>query len=81
MGPTLSPKTSAFKLQTPGKFPEEYRLHSHIRLCGLYKQKFAFTVMTFTEMAKISQEHKLDMSMIQTMVIFWGFKPSSTGLL
>jgi len=28
MGPTLSPKTSAFKLQTPGKFPEEYKLHS-----------------------------------------------------
>ena len=28
MGPTLSPETSAFKLQTPGKFPEEYKLHS-----------------------------------------------------
>ena len=28
MGPTLSPETSAFKLQTPGKFPEEYELHS-----------------------------------------------------
>jgi len=27
MGPTLSPETSAFKLQTPGKFPEEYKLH------------------------------------------------------
>jgi hypothetical protein len=26
MGPTLSPETSAFKLQTPGKFPEEYKL-------------------------------------------------------
>jgi len=24
----LSPETSAFKLQTPGKFPEEYKLHS-----------------------------------------------------
>ena len=29
MGPTLSPETSAFKLQTPGKFPEEYKLLSH----------------------------------------------------
>ena len=28
MGPTLSPETSAFKLQTPGKFPEEYKLQS-----------------------------------------------------
>ena len=28
MGPTLSPETSAFKLQTQGKFPEEYKLHS-----------------------------------------------------
>ena len=28
MGPTLSPETSAFKLQTPRKFPEEYKLHS-----------------------------------------------------
>jgi len=28
MGPTLSPETSAFKLQMPGKFPEEYKLHS-----------------------------------------------------
>ena len=28
MGPTLSPETSAFKLQTPGKFLEEYKLHS-----------------------------------------------------
>ena len=28
MGPTLIPETSAFKLQTPGKFPEEYKLHS-----------------------------------------------------
>jgi len=28
MEPTLSPETSAFKLQTPGKFPEEYKLHS-----------------------------------------------------
>ena len=28
MGPTLSPETSAFKLQTPGKFPEEYKVHS-----------------------------------------------------
>jgi len=29
MGPTLSPETSDFKLQTPGKFPEEYyKLHS-----------------------------------------------------
>jgi len=27
MGPTVSPETSAFKLQTPGKFPEEYKLH------------------------------------------------------
>jgi len=27
MGPTLSPETSAFKIQTPGKFPEEYKLH------------------------------------------------------
>jgi hypothetical protein len=27
MGPTLSPETSAFKLQTLGKFPEEYKLH------------------------------------------------------
>ena len=27
MGPTLSPETSAFKLQTPGKFPKEYKLH------------------------------------------------------
>ena len=26
MGPTSSPETSAFKLQTPGKFPEEYKL-------------------------------------------------------
>jgi len=26
MGPTLSPETSAFKLKTPGKFPEEYKL-------------------------------------------------------
>jgi len=26
MGQTLSPETSAFKLQTPGKFPEEYKL-------------------------------------------------------
>jgi len=26
MGPTLSPETSAFKLQKPGKFPEEYKL-------------------------------------------------------
>jgi len=24
----LIPETSAFKLQTPGKFPEEYKLHS-----------------------------------------------------
>ena len=24
----MSPETSAFKLQTPGKFPEEYKLHS-----------------------------------------------------
>jgi len=24
----LSPETSAFKLHTPGKFPEEYKLHS-----------------------------------------------------
>jgi len=24
----LSPEKSAFKLQTPGKFPEEYKLHS-----------------------------------------------------
>jgi hypothetical protein len=28
MGPTLSPETSAFKLQTTGKFQEEYKLHS-----------------------------------------------------
>ena len=28
MGPTLSTETSAFKLQTPGKVPEEYKLHS-----------------------------------------------------
>jgi hypothetical protein len=28
MGPTMSPETSAFKPQTPGKFPEEYKLHS-----------------------------------------------------
>jgi len=28
MGPTLSPETSVFKLQTPGKFPEEYKLHT-----------------------------------------------------
>ena len=28
MGPTLSPETSAFKPQTQGKFPEEYKLHS-----------------------------------------------------
>jgi len=28
MGPTLSPETSAFKLQKPGKFPEEHKLHS-----------------------------------------------------
>jgi len=28
MGPTLSPETSAFKLQTPGKFSEEYKPHS-----------------------------------------------------
>ena len=28
MGQTLSPETSAFKLQTPGKFPEEYKLYS-----------------------------------------------------
>jgi hypothetical protein len=37
--------------------------------------------MTFTGMAITSQEHKLDMSMIQMMVIFWGFKPGSIGLL
>ena len=30
MGPTLSPETSAFKLQTPGKFPEEYKLHTYM---------------------------------------------------
>jgi hypothetical protein len=28
MGPTLSPETSALELQTPGKFPEEYKLLS-----------------------------------------------------
>jgi len=28
MGPTFSPETSAFKLQTPGKFPKEYKLQS-----------------------------------------------------
>jgi len=28
MGPTLIPETLAFKLQMPGKFPEEYKLHS-----------------------------------------------------
>ena len=28
MEPTLSSETSAFKLQTPGKFPKEHRLHS-----------------------------------------------------
>jgi len=26
MEPTLSSETSAFKLQTPGKFPKEHRL-------------------------------------------------------
>jgi len=30
MGPTLSPETSAFKLQSPGKFPEEYKLQKKI---------------------------------------------------
>jgi len=28
MEPTVSSETSAFILQTPGKFPKEYRLHS-----------------------------------------------------
>jgi len=28
----LSSETSAFKLQTPGKFPKEHRLHSSVRL-------------------------------------------------
>ena len=28
MEPTLSSEMSAFKLQTPGKFPKEHRLHS-----------------------------------------------------
>ena len=28
MEPTLSSETSAFILQTPGKFPKEHRLHS-----------------------------------------------------
>ena len=28
MEPTLSSETSAFKLQTPGKFPKEHRLYS-----------------------------------------------------
>jgi hypothetical protein len=32
MGPTLSPETSAFKLQTPGKFPEEYKLQNLLYL-------------------------------------------------
>jgi len=33
MGPTLSPETSAFKVQTPGKFPEECKLHSEHGEC------------------------------------------------
>ena len=53
--------------------------HSHIYLHDLYKQKFAVTIMTFTDMAIISPEQKPDMSMTQMMVIFWGFKPGSTA--
>ena len=34
MGPTLSPETSAFKLQTPGKFPEEYKLQNVTLIIG-----------------------------------------------
>jgi len=30
MEPTLSSETSAFKLQTPGKFPKEHRLQSFV---------------------------------------------------
>jgi len=34
MGPTLSPETSAFKLQTPGKFPEEYKQPAELHHSG-----------------------------------------------
>jgi hypothetical protein len=29
MEPTLSSETSAYNIQTPGKFPEDYTLYSH----------------------------------------------------
>jgi hypothetical protein len=38
MGLALSPKTSAFKLQTPGKFPEEYKLQIQKRFSKLQKE-------------------------------------------
>ena len=46
MGPTLSPETSAFKLQTPGKFPEEYKLHSKLRLkCDITRAETRFRLL------------------------------------
>jgi hypothetical protein len=37
--------------------------------------------MIFTDVIVISQQDEIDMPVIQMAVIFWGFKPGSTGLL
>jgi len=48
MGPTLSPETSAFKLQTPGKIPEEYKLHSE------HGESLKTTIRTFVYCVNVS---------------------------
>jgi hypothetical protein len=44
MEPTLSSETSAFKLQTPGKFPKEHRLPHKFFSVGVLE----FSVPCFT---------------------------------
>jgi hypothetical protein len=47
MEPTLSSETSAYKIQTPGKFPEDYTLHNEsylTRSCNT-KSEFCNTVV------------------------------------
>ena len=54
MGPTLSPETSAFKLQTPGKFPEEYKLHSEHGESLKTKTEFLFNNLFINFLSFIS---------------------------
>jgi hypothetical protein len=61
--PTLISETSAFKLQTPGKFPKEHRLHSKhgeslkttIRVLAYFKVLFLLCPGTEKDHERLSQ--------------------------